>query len=421
MPLRSSSRRRGRSILSAVRNSANDTNHPASRPWTVIGVLSGTSYDAVDAAVADLWFEGREVVLRPHGLHSEPYPPRLREQLVACLPPASVTLEQVCRLDTGLGRVFGGVAARANTALADGEADLVVSHGQTVYHWVEGTQARGTLQLGGAAWIAEATGLPVVSDLRTRDITRGGHGAPLAALLDALLFLGDGPRRGALNLGGIANITTRNPDGEVIAYDLGPACALIDAVATQASGGAERMDTDGARAARGTVDPELLAELLKEPYYQLPPPKSTGKELFHADYLRRTLRHRPPVADDDLAATVTELTARLVASACREHRLTELVVSGGGVHNPVLMARIEALSAPTRVTRADAHGLPAQAKEAYLFALLGFLSLHGLPGTIPSATGARGAAVLGSVTPGARPLALPEPVTAPPLGLRVDS
>jgi anhydro-N-acetylmuramic acid kinase len=386
----------------------------------VIGMLSGTSYDAVDAAAAEFRFEGREIVLRPLGLHSEPYPHWLREEIAACLPPASTTLEGVCRLDTGLGRFFGQVAARADAALAGSAADLVASHGQTVYHWVEGPRARGTLQLGGAAWIAEATGLPVVSDLRTRDIARGGQGAPLAAALDALLLLGDGARRGALNLGGIANITARDGRGAVIAYDLGPAGALIDAVAAEASGGAERMDTDGARAARGTVDAALLAELLAEPYYRLPPPKSTGKELFHAGYLRQRLRGREADADD-LAATVTELTARLVAAACRTHRLTELVASGGGVRNPVLMERIRALAAPTRISRAEDHGLPAQAKEAYLFALLGFLSLHGLPGTLPSATGARGAAVLGSFTPGARPLRLPPPREDAPLRLRVEA
>ncbi|WP_181727603.1 anhydro-N-acetylmuramic acid kinase [Streptomyces sp. PT12] len=386
----------------------------------VIGMLSGTSYDAVDAAVAELAIEGDAVVLRPRGLHTEPYPAPLRDALAACLPPATTTLEAVCRLDTELGRFFGAVAARANAALAAGRADLVVSHGQTVYHWVSGARARGTLQLGAAAWIAEATGLPVVSDLRTRDIARGGQGAPLAALLDALLLLNadpaadpadpGGPARGALNLGGIANITARGDGGEVLAYDLGPANALIDAAVTEATGGAERMDAGGARAARGRVDRALLADLLAEPYYRLPPPKSTGKERFHAAYLRARVEARghAPTADD-LVATLTELTAELVARACRAHGLGELVVSGGGVRNPALMARIRALAAPTRVTGAEEYGLPAQAKEAHLFALLGFLTVNGLPGNVPSATGASGPAVLGSLTPGAGPLRLPEP------------
>ncbi|MGK5532249.1 anhydro-N-acetylmuramic acid kinase [Streptomyces sp. URMC 129] len=382
-------------------------------------MLSGTSYDAVDAAVAELTFVGEEIVLRPLGLHTEPFPATLRDALARCLPPAATTLAEVCLLDTGLGRFFGEVAARADAALAGGAADLVVSHGQTVYHWVDGTRALGTLQLGAAAWIAEATGLPVVSDLRTRDIARGGQGAPLAATLDALLLLGDASAaRGALNLGGIANITARDRAGRIIAYDLGPANALIDAAVTAATAGAARMDTGGARAARGTVDRALLARLLAEPYYRLPPPKTTGKELFHAAYLRERVAPGEPPADD-LVATVTELTAELVARACRAHRIGELVVSGGGVRNPVLMARIGALAAPARIVPSGEFGLPAQAKEGYLFALLGFLTVHGLAGNVPSATGARGGAVLGSLTPGAGPLRLPEPRARPPRRLRI--
>lgn len=397
--------------------------------WTVVGMLSGTSCDAVDAAVGRFWFDrpeeagggagAPELVMRPLGLHTEPFPAELRAELLAALPPARVGLEQVCRLDTGLGELFGRTAARAGASLAGGGAQLVVSHGQTVYHWVEGPRALGTLQLGAPARIAEATGLPVVSDLRARDIARGGQGAPLAAMLDALLLLGDpDERRGALNLGGIANLTAQDADGRVTAYDLGPANALIDAVAAQASGGAETMDTDGARAARGTVDRALLDELLAEPYYRLPPPKSTGKELFHGGYLSACPAARD-LAPDDLAATVTELTALLVARACRDHGLTALVASGGGVRNPVLMARVRAHAAGVRITGAEEYGLPAQAKEGYLFALLGFLSLHGLPGTLPGATGAAAPAVLGSITPGAGPLRLPPPRTVPPRRLRI--
>ncbi|WP_130800003.1 anhydro-N-acetylmuramic acid kinase [Streptomyces otsuchiensis] len=395
-------------------------------------MLSGTSCDAVDVAAVRLWFEpaadgGEELVLRPLGLHSEPFPGELRRELLAVLPPARVDLAAVCRLDTGLGRFFGGAAARAaavHADAADGGARLVVSHGQTVYHWVEGPRALGTLQLGAPAYIAEATGLPVVSDLRSRDIARGGHGAPLAAMLDGLLLPDDGTPRGALNLGGIANLTVRDGAGHTLAWDVGPANALIDAVATEDSGGAERMDTGGRRAARGTVDRALLDRLLDEPYYALPAPKSTGKELFHAGYLRRFREGTggPGTAapgSDDLAATVTELTAELVAGACRDHALTEVVASGGGVRNPVLMARIAALAPGVRFTTSEEYGLPSQAKEGCLFALLGFLSVHGLPGSVPSATGASSAAVLGSLTPGDRPLRLPDPRAAGPRRLRV--
>jgi anhydro-N-acetylmuramic acid kinase len=386
---------------------------------TVIGMISGTSYDAIDAAVADLSLSGDEVVCRPRGLHSEQMPDKLRARIAAALPPHTTTLEEVCRLDTELGQLFGAVAAAANERLAGGAADLVVSHGQTVFHWVDRVHALGTLQLGGAAWVAEATGIATVTDLRTRDITRGGHAAPLASTVDALLVLGDdGTPRGSLNLGGISNITVRDADGTVVAYDIGPASALMDSAVVDATGGASRMDTDGALAAAGTVHGGLLDRLLDEPYYRLPAPKSTGKELFHADYVRDAVGDLA-IGSEDLLATLTELTARLVADACRARGLAELVVAGGGVRNPTLMRRIADLSAPTRVRLIDEFGLPAQAKEAYLMALLGYLSVHGLPGTIPSATGARTGSILGSLTPGARPLTLPEPATVMPRRMRV--
>jgi anhydro-N-acetylmuramic acid kinase len=382
---------------------------------TVIGMISGTSYDAIDAAVADLDLTGEEIVCHPRGLHSTDVPGPLRARIAAALPPHRTTLEEVCKLDTEIGQLFGAVAAQADQEYAGGTADLVVSHGQTVYHWVDGTHALGTLQLGAAAWVAEATGVATVSDLRTRDITRGGHAAPLASTLDALLVLGDDVRRGSLNLGGIANITVRAVDGAIIAYDIGPAGALIDSAVADATAGAERMDTDGARASRGTVSSALLAAFLAEPYYRLSAPKSTGKELFHADYVRDVVQQSGvEVSTDDLVATLTELTARLVAGACAEYGLTELVVAGGGVRNPALMRRIGELSAPVAIRPIDEFGLPAQGKEAYLFALLGYLSVHGLPGTIASATGAREASILGSLTPGRSPLRLPPPATVPP-------
>jgi anhydro-N-acetylmuramic acid kinase len=386
--------------------------------YTVIGMISGTSYDAIDAAVADFELDGSEVLCRPRGVHSQAMPAALRARIAAALPPNATSMAEVCRLDTEIGQLFGAVAVAANERFADGTADLVVSHGQTTYHWVEGAHAKGTLQLGAAAWVAEATGVATVSDLRTRDITRGGHAAPLASTLDALLVLSDDVRRGSLNLGGISNITVRDDDGSVLAYDIGPASALMDSAVTDATGGAERMDTDGARAARGRVDEDLLARFLDEPYYRLSAPKSTGKELFHARYVADVVGDRA-VSTDDLVATLTELTARLVADTCRAHKLDELVAAGGGVRNPALMRRIADLAAPTTIRLIDEFGLPAQGKEAYLFALLGYLTVHGLAGTIASATGASAGSVLGSITPGRDPLRLPDPAATPPRRMRV--
>jgi anhydro-N-acetylmuramic acid kinase len=386
---------------------------------TVVGMISGTSYDAIDAAVADLSIDGDTVQLRPRGLHSGAIPDALRARIAACLPPGQTTIEEVCRLDTELGQLFGRVAVDAIGALAPGGADLVVSHGQTFFHWVQGDRCLGTLQLAAPAWIAEATGTMVVSDLRSRDVVRGGQGAPLASTLDALLLLGDEHvTRGSLNLGGISNITVRDRSGTIVAYDIGPASALMDAAVTELTGGRERMDTGGARAARGAVDPVALERLLDEDYYRLPPPKSTGKELFTATYVRERLGDDAP-RGDNLLATLTELSARLVADAVAAHGLRELVVAGGGVRNPTLMARIAALAPSVTIRGLEEFGLPAQAKEAYMFALLGYLSVHGLEGTIASATGARRGSILGSLTPGERPITLPAPAPTPPRRLKV--
>jgi anhydro-N-acetylmuramic acid kinase len=276
--------------------------------------------------------------------------------------------------------------------LCDGAADLVVSHGQTVFHWVEDGTVRGTLQLGEPAWIAELTGLPVVSDLRSRDVAAGGHGAPLVSLFDVLLLSGR-PASGALNLGGIANLTVAGESP--LAYDVGPANALIDAAADHFHG--VPYDADGRGAASGRVDADLLARLLDEPYYAAAAPKSTGKELFSRDYL--VARLDPSLPGDDVIATVTELTAVVVARELAAHGLAEVFASGGGTANPTLMRRLADL-ADCRVRTIDELGVPSDAKEAYAFALMGFLSVHGLPGTVPACTGATGPRVLGSLTPG---------------------
>lgn len=377
----------------------------------VIGCMSGTSYDAVDAAVVDLELSGDDVRARLLGSVSVPVPDDLRRRIGAALPPGHTTLEEVCRLDTEIGQLVGEVAVQARDRHG-GSADLVVSHGQTVFHWVEGHRARGTLQLGSPAWVAERVGVPVVSDLRTRDITRGGQGAPLVSLFDSLFVFPGDPGRAALNLGGIANVTVAQPDGSTLAWDVGPANALVDAVVRWRTRGAESMDVGGARGARGTVDEALLAALLAEPYYALPPPKSTGKELFHLDHVRAKVHGA--VTDDDLVATLVELTAVTVGDAVRAHGVDEVIAAGGGTRNPLLMSRLAARCSPAHLRTIDELGVPSQAKEAMAFALMGFLTVHGLAGTAPGATGALSTSVLGSITPGAGPLRLPPPATVAP-------
>ncbi|MEV5845704.1 anhydro-N-acetylmuramic acid kinase [Streptomyces sp. NPDC051985] len=378
----------------------------------VIGLMSGTSYDAVDAAAAELRLLDDTLLLKPLGMVSTPYDDELRESLAGALPPASVPLARVCLLDTRIGQAFAAAAARADRELCGGRAELVASHGQTVYHWAEGGRVHGTLQLGQPAWIAEATGLPVVADFRPRDVAAGGQGAPLVSLFDLLWLRGRPGTPVALNIGGIANLTA--PDGT--AFDTGPGCALTDAAARGFTGGRLAYDADGALAARGRPDGPLLERLLAEPYYALPAPKTTGKELFHADYWRTV----EELCAEDALATLTLLTARTVANAVRHLGATEVIASGGGTHNPTLMAMLRAELPGAPVRASDELGLPATAKEAYAFALLGFLTAHGLPGTAPTATGARHPSVLGSLTPGRDGLRLPPRAPAPPVRLRIE-
>ncbi|MEV5764152.1 anhydro-N-acetylmuramic acid kinase [Micromonospora sp. NPDC052213] len=366
----------------------------------IVGLMSGTSYDGVDVAAAEFTVEGDTLWLRPLGHRGLDYDDALRAEIGALLPPQATTIEAVCRLDNRLGEVFAEAAA-VGVGLAGGGVDAVVSPGQTVFHWVDGGRARGTLQLGTVARVAARVGVPVLSDLRSADVAAGGQGAPLVPAFDALLLdPADGAApRAALNLGGIANLTVVAPGAPVLGYDVGPANALLDAAARRLLG--RPCDLDGARAAAGRVHPGLLDALLAEPYYAAPPPKSTGKELFHAGYLdARLAALGEPVPADDVLATLTELTARVVAAECDRHGVAEVVAAGGGVRNPTLMARLAALGAGRwRLRTTDELGVPAQAKEAYAFALLGWLSWHGLPGALPSVTGATRAAVLGSWTP----------------------
>lgn len=385
----------------------------------VLGLMSGTSFDAVDVAAAELSFDGDTLVMSPLGTVEYAMDAGVRDALAAVLPPATTTVGDVCALDTMLGRQFAMAAVEGRERLCGGTADLVASHGQTVFHWVEGGAVRGTLQLGQPAWIAEATGLPVVADFRPRDVTAGGQGAPLVSLVDVLLLAGRSGTPAALNLGGIANVTVLPAGGDPAAFDTGPANALIDGAVRHYTGGERSYDAGGALAARGRVMPRLLDRLLAEPYYRAAPPKTTGKELFSLDYLLAALGEsgQSPEAADAVA-TVTRLTARTVADALRPFGVTEVIASGGGTRNPTLMAELRRELGTTAVTTSDVLGLPSEGKEAYAFAVLGFLTAHGLPGTVPACTGARRARVLGSLTPGdGPPRLLPAPAT--PRRLRV--
>lgn len=372
-------------------------------------MISGTSYDGIDVACCEFTQRNDVIELVQHGFVSIPYSNELHDAIADAMPPRAVDMERVCILDTHIGQAFAAAALQAMKKF-DFVPDLIVSHGQTLFHWIDSQyKAQGTLQLGESSWIAERTGAAVLSNVRARDVASGGHGAPLVSLLDVLLF-GDSPNReGALNLGGISNITVAGRGLTPIAYDIGPANALLDIAIFAHSQGKMSFDEGGKIAASGTVDASLLERFLQEPYYSLTPPKSTGKELFHLDYL---IKIAGPVASwnfPNLMATLLELTVETVARDVERFELTTLYVAGGGSANPVMMRRMRERLQGCSVESMAVLGIDPRAKEGITFALIGFLSAHGQPGQVPSCTGANGERILGSFTPGSRPLVLPTP------------
>ena len=370
---------------------------------TVIGLMSGTSADGVDAALVRLEETSGRLKARIESFLTRPYPPELRRRVLEAAGADPVAL---ARLDVQLGELFAeAVRAVSEAAGLDGGAiDLIGSHGQTVCHLPDDPDGRGcTLQVGSAAVLAERTGLPVVSDFRSRDMAAGGQGAPLVPLVDHLLFGTTAENRVLLNLGGLANITALNGNQEdLIAFDTGPANALMDALVRLATGGRELCDRDGRRAARGTADEAQLDRLLAHPFFERPPPRSADRELFGMPLARELAVG--PLSLDDLLATAAALTARSVAGAILGlpapfRSIDRVIASGGGVKNPVLMRLLSQALGDIPLETSDDHGIPAEAKEALAFAVLARETILGRPGNLPSATGASKRVVLGSITP----------------------
>jgi anhydro-N-acetylmuramic acid kinase len=371
----------------------------------VLGMMSGTSLDAIDVALVEFSRDAADPAVleaRPLHLGEEPWPAPTHDALRAVLPPAPADVATWNRLHAAVGDAFAAAAARVLGA--HGGADLVATHGQTLHHDVreDGTVA-ATLQIGDASRIAAATGVPVVHDLRAADVAAGGQGAPLVPLLDQLL-LGHAEPTAVLNIGGIANLTLVG-GAEILAGDTGPGNALLDAAVHAATG--EAADHDAALARQGSVDAAALAALLEgEPFYFRALPRSTGREHFDAEYVRRLLGEEALAALTlpDLLATLVELTAVSIARAIAPLGARRVVASGGGIRNPLLRERLAAHLAPLPLLDADDLGIPADGKEALLIALLGHHSAHGLPGTLAlpdgtAHTGARTPVVLGSLTP----------------------
>ena len=366
----------------------------------IIGMISGTSYDGMDIACCEFEQVGDTIEIKQIGFSSAEYSQELHDLIADSMPPRKITMERVCVLDTYIAQEFSRAALEVMKRF-DFQPDLIVSHGQTLFHWINAAhEAKGTLQLGEPAWIAEATGVAVLSNIRSRDVAVGGHGAPLVSILDHLLFSTGEKPEGALNLGGISNITVAGKDLSSIAYDIGPANGLMDAAISAYSKGLKSFDEQGAVAGSGNIDRELLKILLLEPYYDLPAPKSTGKELFHLPYIIERAGEVDTWNIADLLATLLELTVETVAQEVEKFKLVKLYVAGGGSANPVLMARLTQRLPNCEVLLMSALGIDPRAKEGVAFALIGFLSMNGHAGQVPSCTGARGERILGSLTPG---------------------
>jgi anhydro-N-acetylmuramic acid kinase len=376
--------------------------------------MAGTSLDGVDAALVRLAGPPAEPRVLLLEFISVPYSPGVRQRLLRVAAGQPVSAGEISQLNFLLGTLFADAALRVCRKAGVVPARLagIGSHGQTIFHQGRATLEAGhkissTLQIAEPAVIAERTGAVAVADFRTADMATGGQGAPLVPLVDYLLLRDRKQGTVALNIGGIANITVI-PAGakerHVYGFDTGPGNMIMDGLVRAFTRGRRHYDSEGRMATRGKVLRNLLAQVLRFPFFRKPPPKSAGREQFGEEFIRRFfLCHLPGARPEDLLRTANELTARTVADALRRFVHTQagierLVASGGGAHNRLLMRRIGELLPGIKVTSSDAYGLPVDAKEAIAFAILADRTLHGLPGNLPAVTGARRAVVLGSVS-----------------------
>lgn len=380
----------------------------------VLGLSSGTSHDGIDSALVRIRGHGERVGASLIAFHCFPFSEEIGRGIARV---SGLSTPELARLHFALGEAFAAAALDLleSVGVAPGDVHLVGSHGQTVFHEPPGDRTPGaTMQIGEADIVAARTGVLTVSDFRTADVAVGGSGAPLIPLVDWLLFRDPGRARLMLNIGGIANVTwVVDAIEEVRAFDTGPGNSLIDLIVAEATGGVERYDSGGARAAAGRVDESAVRAFLGLPYFRQPPPKSTGRELFGVDAARdlaALVRPNRAVADladaeiADLLATATAVTARSVRDSVRflpaEPALSEVVVSGGGARNATLVAMLSDAFAPTPVVGLEDLGMDPDAKEAVGFAVLANETLFGGPGNLEAATGAGRRVVLGKLSPG---------------------
>lgn len=374
----------------------------------VCGVMSGTSLDGIDVAVVDIMLDVERGRIRPVTFHTAPYKKAVRDAILGVSNTVTHTAT-ISRLHVLIGQLYAEAiretCRRGRVPLTS--VKLCGMHGQTIFH--ESTPVRflgrsvaSTFQIGDPAVVAERTGIRTISNFRERDIAAGGHGAPLVPYLDYMLFRHPGIARVALNIGGIANITVI-PAGakpqQVIAFDTGPGNMVLDALVMHRSKGKQSFDRGGRIASRSSIHPRLLAALLRDRYFKLPPPKTTGREQFGQVFVANLLSTRIPV--EDLIATATELTARSISDAIRAHAPadSEVIASGGGVENQYLMRRLAELLPGFRWTTSASFGIDPGAKEAIAFAVLAHEFAARKPANLPAATGARRAVLLGRDTP----------------------
>jgi len=383
----------------------------------IVGLMSGTSVDGIDAVGVDITGQGYDLSITPLASLNHPYSDDLRLAILQLCAGQTTTLENLASLDDAIAQAFTQ-AAQEVIALV-GPVDLIASHGQTVYHrpapQLGATRVAPplgySLQLGRGGVMAHRLGIPTVSNFRQADIDAGGQGAPLVSIVDMCLLSQPDQSRCVQNIGGIGNVTYLPPwdrrtqplPPKVLGWDTGPGNSLIDIAVQHLSEGAQTYDQDGVWAAQGHPCLELIDQWLAHPYLAQIPPKSTGRELFGWEFFHQCYaqaRHHQ-LAPADLIASLTEFTAASIAQSYRKFLPTlpdQVLIGGGGSCNPVLLERLRAYLHPIPVTTTDdAVGLSAAYKEALAFAVLGFWCWHRVPGNLPTVTGAKSAVVLGHI------------------------
>jgi len=376
----------------------------------VVGLMSGTSADGVDAAVVEI--SSRKVQLLAFDTFM--YPASLRRQILGLCRPESARLDDICHYNFVLGEVFADAVINlcSKSGICLGSIDLIGSHGQTIYHQPSGKRygrktIRSTLQIGEPSVIAQRTGITTVADFRPRDMAAGGEGAPLVPYADYVLFKHKRLARAVQNIGGIANVTFL-PGGctqdDIIAFDTGPGNMVIDGIVHLITGGRKRYDAGGKMAAQGSMDKPLLNEMLLHPFLRRRPPKSTGREEFGADFVERVYHQagKKGLADADIVATVTALTAKSIAQAYHRFLKTmpdELILCGGGSHNRTLVGMLHGELPDVKMLSTDDFGISVDAKEAVSFAILAWATIKGMAGNVPTATGAERPVILGKIVP----------------------